>query len=134
MGEPFKAYSTTVDKVTKNGFRESIAAFYTHAATLAPLLDTSWNGRNEYRKIIQDWREDNPAKGIGYFSLKDTPPSLARQVVTQDDHPLRIPMIALIVDAIGGKNVTSEEELRTVRAAYNRLMNKFLGLYETKEI
>lgn len=134
MGESFKAYSTTVDKVLKKELKEPIAAFYTHAATLAPLIDTSWNGRNEYRNIIQDWCKDNNMKGIGYFSLKDTPPNLARQVVTQDDHPLRIPMMALVVDAIGGKNVTSEEELRTVRAAYNRLMNKFLGLYETKEI
>jgi hypothetical protein len=134
MGEPFKAYSTTVDKVTKNGFRESIAAFYTHAATLAPLVDTSWDGRNQYRLIVQDWLKNNGFRNVGYFNLRDMPAAIGRQVVTQDDHPLRIPMIALVVDEIGGKNVTSEEELRSVRAAYNRLMNKFLGLYETKEI
>jgi hypothetical protein len=55
--------------------------------------------------------------------------------VEQEDHPLRVPLMALVIDDIGGKRVIeSKEDLMKIRSAYNRLMNKALGMYETKEV
>jgi hypothetical protein len=43
--------------------------------------------------------------------------------------------MALVIDDIGGKRVIeSKEDLMKIRSAYNRLMNKALGMYETKEV
>jgi hypothetical protein len=61
--------------------------------------------------------------------------ALARQIVEQEDHPLRIAMIALVVRNIGGKQIiTSQNDLTKIKSAYNCLMNTLLGMFETKEI
>jgi hypothetical protein len=58
-----------------------------------------------------------------------------RQIVEQAEHPLRVPLMALVIDDIGGKRkIESQDDLRSIRAAYNRLMNKALGMYQTKEV
>jgi hypothetical protein len=43
--------------------------------------------------------------------------------------------MALVIADIGGqRKIESKEDLSSIRAAYNRLMNKLLGMYETKEV
>ena len=135
VGDAFKVYVTTVDKELKKQWKPLIEAFYTQAATLAPMLDTTWNGRNEYRIAIHSWCADNKMDVSHVGRLIRLPPELTRRIVEQEDHPLRIPMMALMIDEIGGKRaITSKEDLTNIKSAYNRLMNKILGMYETKEV
>ena len=54
-----------------------------------------------------------------------------RQVLSDDEHPLRVAVAVFVISDINGKQqVTTQEELRTIRAAYNRVMNKALGFYK----
>lgn len=135
VGEAFKVERTTVDKELKKHWKASIDAFYTQAAALAPMLDTSWNGRNEYRTVISEWGKDNGFDVPHWGGLSHIPSALARYIVEQEDHPLRIPLMALVINDIGGKRVIeSKDDLMKIKSSYNRMMNKLLGMYETKEV
>ena len=137
VGEAFKVEVTTVDKELKKQWKERIEAFYIQAAALAPMLDTTWNGRNEYRQVIAEWCKDNSQSTPPMYhgSVHQLPPLLVRQIVSDAEHPLRVPLMALVIDDIGGKRkIESQDDLRSIRAAYNRLMNKALGMYQTKEV
>jgi len=135
VGEAFKTEVTTVDKELKKQWKADIDAFYTQAAALAPMLDTTWNGRNEYRNVMAEWCKDNNVEFPHYGGINHMPTALTRQIVSQAEHPLRIPLMALVIDGIGGKRaIESQDDLRSIRASYNRLMNKALGMYETKEV
>jgi hypothetical protein len=70
-----------------------------------------------------------------YGGINHMPTALTRQIVSQAEHPLRVPFMALVIYNIGGKRaIESQDDLRSIRASYNRLMNKALGMYETKEV
>ena len=135
VGEAFKVEVTTVDKELKKQWKASIDAFYTQAAALAPMIDTTWNGRHEYRQVITEWCKENGFDAPTYGGINQIPSALVRQIVEREDHTLRVPLMALVIDDIGGKRVIeSKEDLMKIRSAYNRLMNKALGMYETKEV
>ena len=135
VGEAFKVEKTTVDKELKKQWKARIEAFYVQAAALAPMLDTTWSGRNEYRTVIQEWCKSNGMEVYHHLSVGNMPSQLARTIVTDDSHELRIPLIALVVAEIGGKRaIENKEDLLKIKSAYNRLMNKLLGMYETKEV
>ena len=124
-----------MDKELKKQWKERIEAFYIQAAALAPMLDTTWNGRNEYRQVITEWCKDNGMNVLHYGGINQIPNMVVRQIVSDAEHPLRVPLMALVIDDIGGKRkIESQDDLRSIRAAYNRLMNKALGMYQTKEV
>jgi len=135
VGEAFKVEKTTVDKELKQQWKGRIESFYIQAAALAPMLDTTWKGRNEYRTVITEWCKENGLNVPQHGGINQLPNTLVRQIVEQADHPLRIPLMALVIDDIGGKRVIeTKDDLMKIRSAYNRLMNKALGMYETKEV
>ena len=135
VGDAFKVEVTTVDKELKKQWKARIDAFYTQAAALAPMIDTTWSGRHEYRQVITDWCKENGFDAPSYGGINQLPSALVRQIVEREDHPLRVPLMALVIDDIGGKRVIeSKDDLMKIRSAYNRLMNKALGMYETKEV
>jgi len=43
--------------------------------------------------------------------------------------------MALVINDIGGKRaIESKDDLMKIKSSYNRMMNKLLGMYETKEV
>ena len=135
VGEAFKVEVTTVDKELKKQWKERIEAFYIQAAALAPMLDTTWNGKHEYRNTINEWCKDNGIDASTYGGINQIPNTLVRQIVEEAEHPLRVPLMALVIAEIDGKRkIESQNDLSSIRASYNRLMNKALGMYETKEV
>jgi hypothetical protein len=96
------------------------------------MLDTSWNGRHEYQQTINAWCNENH---ISFGHGVGLPRTVSRAIVEQEDHELRIPLMALVISDIGGKRaIETKEDLSRIKSAYNRLMNKVLGMYETKEV
>jgi hypothetical protein len=135
VGEVFKVEVGTVDKELKKQWKERIEAFYIQAAALAPMLDITWNGRHEYKQVITEWCKDNGFDAPTYGGINQIPNTLVRQIVEEAEHPLRVPLMALVIDEIDGKRkIESQNDLSSIRASYNRLMNKALGMYETKEV
>jgi hypothetical protein len=137
MGDAFKVTISHVDKELKKSWKPQIEAFYVQAAALAPLLKLSWDARVTYRQTLNEWG-GRTGLTLGYFTyggVEQLPPVLMRQIVEQEDHELRIPAIALVVHAIGGqREIATKEDLTRIKSAYNRLMNKALGLFEMKEV
>jgi hypothetical protein len=134
-GNTFKTNESTIDRELKKQWKPKIEAFYTQAAVLAPMLDTTWNGRDQYRQAIYDWCKDHKIDYPEYGSLTQISNMLAQRIVEQEDHALRIPLMALVIAEIDGKReIESQADLSSIKSAYNRLMNKLLGMYETKEV
>ena len=135
VGESFTADLPTVDKELKKQWKQKIDAFYTQAGALAPMLGVSRKEADTYKTNILSWCEDNNVESTRNGIMFHLSTELARQIVAQEDHPLRIAMIALVVRNIGGKQIiTSQNDLTKIKSAYNRLMNTLLGMFETKEI
>lgn len=135
VGEAFKMEGTAIDKDLKRQWKPKIDAFYMQAAAFAPMLDTTWSGRNVYGNTIRDWCKEHKIAAAYYISVGSMPTELVRQIVEQEDHELRIPTMAFAIHQIGGKRtILTKEDLSRIKSAYNRLMNKALGLYTTKEI
>jgi hypothetical protein len=47
---------------------------------------------------------------------------------------MRVAFAALVISDIGGKRaIESQDDVRSIKAAYNRVMNKALGFYKIEE-
>ena len=121
-----------VDRDLKQQWKPRIDAFYEYCAAIAPLVDTSWSSRHEYANQIAEW-EGTPTMRY----IRDTravPVDIVRDIITKEDHPLRVALVALVLYDIRGKRVIdTKEDIRSIKAAYNRLMNAALGCYKTEE-
>jgi len=138
-GEQFTVTVKQIDRERKKQWKPMINAFYDHAGALASMLDTSYESRTLYGHMITEWSRENMPNSVFNYSPWGRngvfPQELARAIVADEAHPMRVPLMALVVYEIGGKRpVTSQDVLREIRAAFNRKMNTLLGMYETKEI
>ena len=56
-------------------------------------------------------------------------------MVSNEEHEMRFAVAAMVIKYVGGGAVYgTEDDVRSVKAAYNRLMNKTLGLYRVEEV
>jgi hypothetical protein len=139
-GEKIFVRTRNIDLDLKREWKPRLQAFYMFMASIVPMLEFTWATHHEYISQIDEWRE---AHGTGYAfgtqwgrtSLFGIPKDVARSIVTDTEHPLRVAVAALIArETEGHREIKSEEQLRTVRKKYNYVMNKFLHMQETKEI
>lgn len=120
-----------VDLNTKAKLKEHIAAFRDWALAIGPMLPTrDYN----YEKTLRDeallWLADNGEKPIQYWSLSGLMNSkLARQIISDDEHPMRLQLAYLAVTH--GELLRpceNQDDVKRVKAAFNRWINKQLGL------
>lgn len=137
VGEALKVEVTTVDKELKKQWRERLDSFYTYCAAVAPMLDVTWSGKNEYANQIKEHliaEQKGNLRGAWVRDTKSLPVEFVREVMTQEDHPMRVALAALVISDIGGKRaIESQDDVRSIKAAYNRVMNKALGFYKIEE-
>jgi hypothetical protein len=130
----------TINADLKREWKPRIESFYMFTAAVTPLLDFSWNAQGQYLNQIDEWKQSSgcthPFGTLwGRPSLFGIPKDIARDIVINTEHPLRVAVAALIARTIDGhKEIKSKEQLREVRKSYNRVMNKFLHMQETKEV
>lgn len=111
-----------IDKDLKKSLKPHIASFYQFCAAIAPMLDTSWQAISQYRKQLNG--------GVPAPHLYTVPIELAREIVSQEDHELRVALAGLVIRRCDAKReIHSERDLKSIKAAYNRCINKMLGLY-----
>lgn len=154
VSKAFVAPRKVVDTETKAELRDSIKAFRDWAFTMAPMLNLkpSWSWpytkreealntayiaqkRNDEETIAQ-WGLAN-----GYGKIYHLPPNINRQIVQNDQHPLRVAMANSILNACDlrriEKNVeegksTPKEARTALLNAFNYHMNQVLGLVSEK--
>jgi len=135
--DPLKVEVKTIDKELKKNWRERVDNFYGYCAAIAPMIQSGWQVRNEYINQITKYFDDEDQgnlRGVWVRSGSDIPQDLVRAVVSDDEHSMRVAVAALIVHEIGGKReVKTKEDLQSIKAAYNRVMNKAMGFYKIEE-
>lgn len=138
VGDKLMVEVQKVDKDEKKLWRDKLDAFYNHCAALAPMLDIGWSGRNEYTNMVREHLNNTPGanlRGVWIRNTKSLPPEFMREVVTHEDHPLRVAVAAMVIYDIGGKRaIESQDDVRAIRAAYNRVMNQALGFYKIEKV
>lgn len=137
VGDMLKVEVKKVDKELKKQWRERLDAFYQYCAAVAPMLDTSWSGKNEYANQLKEFLMgggNGNLYGAWIRDAKSVPTPTVRDIVTQEDHPMRVAFAALVIADIGGKRaIESQDDVRLIKAAYNRVMNAALGFYKIEE-
>jgi hypothetical protein len=136
VGDKLSVEVQKVDKELKKQWRERLDTFYNYCAAIAPMIDVSWSGKNDYANMLREF-EIVPGANLGGVWIRDSrsvPTGLVRQIITQEDHPMRVAFAALVIADIKGKRVIeSQDDVRDIKAAYNRVMNKALGFYKIEE-
>ena len=116
-----------INRDLKKSLKPHIASFYEFCGAIAPMMDMSWGALNEYRTQING--------GTGVYGRAPIPVELAREIVSQDEHELRVALAGIVLSYCNYRHdVTNDVEVKRIKAAYNRISNKMLGLYavETK--
>lgn len=138
VGELLKVQTQRVDREAKKAWQERIDAYYEYLTTIAPMLQTDWEAQKVYRDQVRDWAQENGTTNDRRFwphLLDGLTTAEFRDVVSDESHPIRIPVTAFVGVAISIKReINDKEDIRLIRAAYNRLMNKHLGLHKTEEV
>jgi len=120
-----------VNKNAKAKLKEHIAAFRDWALAIGPMLPIhEWAYEKELRDAALLWLEDNGQKPIKYWNLSGLMNSkLARRIITDDEHPLRL-QLAYLALTRGEllRECEDENDVKKVKAAFNRWVNKQLGL------
>jgi len=138
VGDKLMVEVKHVDKELKKEWRERLDSFYEYCAALAPMLDGTWHGRNEYgnqmREYLMNKDKDNNLNGVWVRNTGTIPTDDVREIMTQEDHPMRVVLASFVIADINGKRkIESQDDVRSIRAAYNRVMNKALGFYKIEE-
>ena len=137
VGDALKVEVRKVDKELKKQWRERLDSFYTYCAAVAPMLDVTWSGKHEYANQMKEFLMgggNGNLYGAWIRDAKSVPKEIVRDIVTQDEHPLRVAFAALVIADIGGKRaIESQDDIRHIKAAYNRVMNQALGFYKIEE-
>jgi len=104
------------------------------------MLEFTWASDTQYINQIDEWKRENEMEYAfgtmwGRTTLFGMPKEVARSIVADTEHPLRVAVAALIARQIEGhRQVKSEEQLREIRKRYNYTMNKFLQMQETRKV
>ena len=70
------------------------------------------------------------SRKVGWKTLPDG--ALAIEVITKQDHPLRIAMAVDFISNYGTiRNVQSKDDIKEVKMQYNRWINKVCGFTKT---
>jgi hypothetical protein len=90
--------------------------------------------KNEYSEIISDWQKANGEqypRVWGEFKSR-VKPDLARAIVADPEHPLRVAMAAFaIVEADLKEPCEDAEDVTALKGRFNRWINKVLAFNKT---
>ncbi len=116
---------TLVNKKQKAKYKDAMASYLTWISAMAPMLQVDdWGYRSEMKRQVRE------VTGGGYWNPMT--PEIMRQVITKQNHPLRLAMAVDFVSSYGTiRNIQSDNDVKVVRAEYNRWINKQCGFTKT---
>ena len=140
-GEPLTVRTTHVDAEEKAKWRPAIEAFYTWTCAMMPIIDL--RGKLDAYRVYRDQMFKYTVAVAGsntvpsYWGMRATtvPESIAREILIDSEHDLRIAFAALVIYESGlDTPMRTPDDIRNARARFNRVMNKTLGLFKTIEV
>lgn len=135
VGEPLKTTVNKVDKDAKKQHKPLTQEFFNWMCAIIPMLDHSWNATSMYRDQMKDWaKANNIYHRYWSVDLSELPVDKALEIMSSEDHEMRIPLAILFNSTLSMHNATDEAAVKRVKAAYNRCLNKMFKLYTTVEV
>jgi hypothetical protein len=127
--------STLIDKDAKRKWRAPLNEFYQYCAAIAPIVSDHWTSMQEYRVQISEWGVNKWGVANWTLNHRVPPVDLIREVLTDSEHPLRVAVAAVVIEMINGRRtIRSEADIRSIRTAYNKYMNKAMHFYKKVEV
>lgn len=135
------AQSTRVDIREKKRLKPYIQSFFGWAGIMHNMLHLDWNSQCTYYNQLESWARDNKALiGFNYVGLQSIKPSALRQIIVQEDHPMRVHFAVAMFSQVGlmdyheRTEIRNEQHAKEIKARFNRWITKALDLYKTEEI
>ena len=123
-----------VDKDLKAQYKEPIAEYLEWINTIAPMLRIDdWGYCQSMRREVYDYMSelDDELRNMR-FHRNRVPPDMMLEIVTKPDHPLRLHMaVDFVAEYATIQHIKSQNDIKTVRAQYNRWINKMCGFTKT---
>jgi hypothetical protein len=124
-------------KVVKKGqkarYKQAIANFREWAFAVGPMLEISWETRNqmqtEFRELFGEFDPDYVSRN--YIDLMNIPANIAIRILTDYNNTMRLHMLYSFVYYSDMKSIQTEEDVKHVKAQFNRWINKTCGFTKT---
>lgn len=124
-------------KVVKKGqkarYKQAIADFREWAFAVGPMLEISWETRNqmqtEFRELFGEFDPDYVSRN--YIDLMNIPANIAIRILTDYNNTMRLHMLYSFVYYSDMKSIQTEEDVKHVKAQFNRWINKTCGFTKT---
>ena len=123
---------TVVKKGQKARYKQAIATFREWAFAVGPMLQISWDTRNqmqtEFRELLGEF---DPTYKNGYTDIMNIPANIAIRILTDYNNTMRLHMLYSFVYYSDMKSIQTEEDVKHVKAQFNRWINKTCGFTKT---
>ena len=124
---------TVVKKGQKARYKQAIANFREWAFAVGPMLEISWETRNqmqtEFRELFGEFDPDYVSRN--YIDLMNIPANIAIRILTDYNNTMRLHMLYSFVYYSDMKSIQTEEDVKHVKAQFNRWINKTCGFTKT---
>jgi hypothetical protein len=120
-----------VDLKTKAKLKPHVEAFRDWVLAVGPLMPTrDYQYERSLRDGLADWGKETGTKVGSTWSLAVMlEPKLSRQIMADEAHPMRLQLAYVaVVQAELLTPCLDEDDVKQVKAAFNRWVNKHLGL------
>lgn len=119
-----------VNKKQKAKYKDAMTGYLEWISAMAPMLQVDdWQYRSEMKRLRQEYKVKH-FQNAGYYDVM--PSNIMRDVITKQDHPLRLAMAVDFVSHYGTiRNIQSQADVAQVRAEFNRWINKHCGFTKT---
>ena len=137
------ATSTHIDIELKKRLKPHIQYFFDWACSIRHLFKVDFVVKNEYIGHIIDWADENKVQRQSYINSISSPntfdPMALRQMVIDLDHPMRTAFAVNMLCEVGlftwdgtPKELKAEDDIKKIKASYNRWITKVLNLYKVE--
>jgi hypothetical protein len=131
-GKPIPApLRKRVDLDIKAKLKPHIDAFREWLVAIGPLIPMrDYQYERSLRDSMQEWIKETTGRNVNVWSVeREINCSLARKIIANSEHPLRMHLAYVVIRYTDFLTpCEDEDDVRMVKAAFNRWVNKQLGL------
>jgi len=119
-----------VKKGQKARYKQAITDFREWVFAIGPMIEVSWERNRVIHAEMSEYLKDTHGVYVG-FNGADIPANIAIQIITNYNNPMRLHMAYNFVRYSNIKYVQTEEDVKHVKAQFNRWINKTCGFTKT---